>query len=125
MLLEHISADTLRHLGLRLTEPGEPADVIAREPRFPESAFRGAVDHDGVRVADVLQCWLDVANTQHVVRRWQSTYSSASSARVCSSLIDDVAGPRSVCSHRHGAVRLVLLLDGVTAPQDWNDGVES
>lgn len=62
MLLEHVSADILDHLGLRLAEPGEPADVIAREPRFPESAFRGAVDHDGVRVADVLQCWLDVAD---------------------------------------------------------------
>lgn len=62
MLLEHVSADALRHLGLRLAEPGEAADVIAREPRFPESAFRGAADHDGVRVADVLQCWLDIAD---------------------------------------------------------------
>lgn len=62
MLLEHVSADALRHLGLRLAEPGEAADVIVREPRFPESAFRGAADHDGVRVADVLQCWLDIAD---------------------------------------------------------------
>ncbi len=62
MLLEHVSADALRHLGLRLAEPGEAADVIVREPRFPESAFRGAADHEGVQVADVLQCWLDVAD---------------------------------------------------------------
>ena len=60
--LEKVSADALRGLGLRLAEPGEAADVIAREPRFPESVFRGAADHEGVRVADVLQCWLDVAD---------------------------------------------------------------
>src|SRR5262249_39864251 len=58
ILIEQISADALRRLGLRLAEPGEAADVIAREPRFPESVFRGAADHDGVRVSDVLQCWL-------------------------------------------------------------------
>jgi len=57
--VEHLSADALRALGLRLAEPGEAADVIQREPRFPESVFRGAADR---RVADVLQCWLDVAD---------------------------------------------------------------
>jgi hypothetical protein len=59
---ESISTESLRRLGLRLAEPGEPADVIAREPRYAESVFRGASNHDGVRVADVLQCWLDVAD---------------------------------------------------------------
>ncbi len=60
--VERVSAEVLRGLGLRLAEPGEAADVIAREPRFAEAVFRGAVDRDGVRVADVLQCWLDVAD---------------------------------------------------------------
>lgn len=62
VLLERVSSEALRPFGLRLAEPGEAADVIARQPRFPESAFRGAAQRDGVRVADVLQCWLDVAD---------------------------------------------------------------
>jgi hypothetical protein len=30
--------------------------------RWPESLFRGAVRPDGVPVADVIQCWLDVSS---------------------------------------------------------------
>jgi hypothetical protein len=63
LYLERVSIEALRELGLRLAEPGEPADVIIREPRYAESVFRGARVHDGVPVADVLQCWLDVASS--------------------------------------------------------------
>ncbi len=62
LLLERISPALLRDLGVRYGDPGEPADVIIQEPRFPETVFRGAAAHDGVRVADVLQCWLDVTS---------------------------------------------------------------
>lgn len=60
--LEHSSADELQRLGLRLAEPGESADVFVREPRFPESVFRGSLERDGVPVTDVLQCWIDVSD---------------------------------------------------------------
>ena len=35
-------------------------DRLPRLARWPESLFRAAVSVDGVPVADVLQCWLDV-----------------------------------------------------------------
>jgi hypothetical protein len=60
--LEKVSIDVLQRLGLRLAEPGESADVMVREPRFPESVFRGALGRKGIPVTDVLQCWLDVKN---------------------------------------------------------------
>lgn len=62
LYLEHVSSDALRRFGLRQAEPGEAADVMVREPRYPESLFRGAMDRDGVPVSDVIQCWLDVAD---------------------------------------------------------------
>jgi hypothetical protein len=52
----------LRQLGLALAEQGEPADVIIRFARRSGSVFRGAVQVDGVPVADVIQVWLDVQN---------------------------------------------------------------
>jgi hypothetical protein len=60
--IEHPSNEALQRCGLRQAEPGEAADVMVREPRFPEAIFRGAMDRNGVPVADVLQCWLDVAD---------------------------------------------------------------
>lgn len=66
LYVERASDDTLRRLGLRRADPGEAADVLIREPRYPESVFRGARDRSGARVADVLQCWLDV--TDHPAR---------------------------------------------------------
>ena len=62
LYLEHVSSDALRRFGLRQAEPGEAADVMVREPRYPESLFRGAMDRNSVPVSDVLQCWLDVAD---------------------------------------------------------------
>ena len=58
---EHISASSLEQLGLTKAEPGERVDVFVRQPRFPEAVFRGSVLAGGVPVADILQCWLDVA----------------------------------------------------------------
>ncbi|HYV43261.1 MAG TPA: hypothetical protein VFA20_00310 [Myxococcaceae bacterium] len=56
----------LERLGLAPASKGERVDLFVREPMFFESIFRGAVERDGVPVADVLQCWLDVAD--HPVR---------------------------------------------------------
>jgi hypothetical protein len=60
--LENRSPEYLQRIGLRVAEPGESADVLVRQPRFPESVFRGVTIRDGIPVSDVLQCWLDVAD---------------------------------------------------------------
>ncbi len=62
LYVDRASPDGLQPLGLRLADPGEAADVLVRQPRYPEAVFRGARDRDGTPVADVLQCWLDVVN---------------------------------------------------------------
>jgi len=55
----HADADLQR---LRLVPCDEPsADLRIRVPRFPESVFRGSRAIGGVLVADLLQCWLDLA----------------------------------------------------------------
>ncbi len=53
----------LADLGLRECRAGalERADVLLCVPRHPRSVFRAAVVRDGVAVADVVQCWMDVA----------------------------------------------------------------
>lgn len=66
LYLEDASDAVLERLGLAPALPGEAVDVFVREPMFPEAVFRGAVPSDGILVADVLQCWLDVAD--HPVR---------------------------------------------------------
>jgi hypothetical protein len=59
--LESFEDTVLDELGLRPAEQGEPTTVVLREPRWPETVFRGAVMVNGVPVADIVQCWLDVA----------------------------------------------------------------
>ena len=54
----------LDELGLRRCDDHEPPDVMIRETKWPQSVFRAAVNRDGVLVADVLQCWLDVSNVE-------------------------------------------------------------
>jgi Holliday junction resolvase len=49
-------------LGLASAPPMDRVDVILRQPRAPQSVFRGAVERDGVRVSDVIQVWLDVSS---------------------------------------------------------------
>jgi hypothetical protein len=66
LYLERASDPALELLGLAPASRGEAVDVFVREPKFPEAVFRAAVPRDGVLVADVLQCWLDVAD--HPVR---------------------------------------------------------
>lgn len=62
LLLEEVSTESLESLGLVPAGPDERCDVIVRRPRCPEAVFRASVVRDGVPVADILQCWLDVAN---------------------------------------------------------------
>lgn len=40
---------------------GEPAQLIVKQASAPQSLFRGAISEEGVRVADVLQVWLDAS----------------------------------------------------------------
>ncbi len=51
----------LERLGLAVAENGRPDDVVVRVARWPESLFRAVVRAEGVPVADVIQCWLDVS----------------------------------------------------------------
>ena len=51
----------LEQLGLVPAERGQPGDVVVRVARWPEATFRSVVRPEGVPVADVLQCWLDVS----------------------------------------------------------------
>lgn len=43
-------------------ERGDQPDVIVREAPAAESVFRGAVERNGVLIADIVQVWLDVAS---------------------------------------------------------------
>ena len=45
---------------LRPCEPGEPPDLILRQPLAPQSVFRGMVKPSAS--SDVIQVWLDVAS---------------------------------------------------------------
>jgi len=42
--------------------PIDRPDVILRQAPFPQSMFRGAVNHQGSKITDILQVWLDVMN---------------------------------------------------------------
>lgn len=42
--------------------PSERPDVILRQAPFQQSIFRGAINQDGVLVADIIQVWLDVVS---------------------------------------------------------------
>ena len=58
-----VSLGVIEALGLREVsgDAAARADVIAALPKFPRSVLRAAVNRDGIAVADVVQCWLDVA----------------------------------------------------------------
>jgi len=45
--------------GLVPVSPGEPAQIILKQPAAPESLFRAAMRVDNVLVSDALQIWLD------------------------------------------------------------------
>ncbi len=62
LYIERLSEEALQGFGLVPAGPGEAVDVFVRAPRVPESVFRGARRVDGLPAADVLQCWLDVAD---------------------------------------------------------------
>lgn len=63
MYVEGEVSRVLADLGLRECRAGsmEKADVQLCVPRHPRSVFRAAVVRDGIAVADVVQCWMDVA----------------------------------------------------------------
>ena len=47
---------------LAAVSSSEMPEIIVRQAVSPQSVFRGAVQHDGLLVSDVIQVWLDVAN---------------------------------------------------------------
>jgi len=53
--------ELLERLNVAIAPNGQQPDLLLRVARWPESLFRAAVNVDGVPVADVLQCWLDVS----------------------------------------------------------------
>jgi hypothetical protein len=60
--LESLDREVLHRMGLS-PERAEPApDLYVRVPIFRESVFRGAVEREGVPIADILQVWLDVGS---------------------------------------------------------------
>jgi hypothetical protein len=61
LYVRRLDVAQLERFGLALAPGEQPADVVVRIARWPESLFRAAVTKDGVPVADVIQCWLDVS----------------------------------------------------------------
>ncbi len=55
------AADLERH-GLVVVTADQKADVVLREPRYPESLYRGVVSGGRMPATDVIQCWLDTSH---------------------------------------------------------------
>jgi hypothetical protein len=62
LYVERVDDEVLRELGLSLQDVEHRADVYLRVPQYDASVFRGAVERDGLPVADIFQVWLDVSN---------------------------------------------------------------
>lgn len=60
--LENLDREVLQGMGLSPRRADGAPDLFVRVPIFRESVFRGAVEHEGVPVADILQVWLDVGS---------------------------------------------------------------
>jgi hypothetical protein len=60
--LEKLEREVLSRLGLSPEGAEHAPDVFVRIPVSRESVFRGAVEREGVPVADILQVWLDVSS---------------------------------------------------------------
>jgi hypothetical protein len=60
--LESLDREVLHRMGLSPERAEHAPDVYVRVPVFRESVFRGAVEREGVPVADILQVWLDVGS---------------------------------------------------------------
>lgn len=45
-----------------MESPSDGPDLIFKQASFPQSIFRGAVNRNGILVADIFQVWLDVMN---------------------------------------------------------------
>jgi hypothetical protein len=60
--LEKLEREVLSRLGLSPAGAEHAPDVFVRIPVSRESVFRGAVEPEGVPVADILQVWLDVSS---------------------------------------------------------------
>jgi len=60
--IENLDRDVLQRMGLSPERAEHSPDLYVRVPVFRESVFRGAVEREGVPVADILQVWLDVGS---------------------------------------------------------------
>jgi len=61
LYVRSVEPELLERLGVAIAPSGQQPDLLLRVARWPESLFRAAVHVDGVPVADVIQCWLDVS----------------------------------------------------------------
>jgi hypothetical protein len=59
--MENLDREALTRLGLSPEGAEHEPDAYVRVPTFHESVFRASVLREGVRVADILQVWLDVS----------------------------------------------------------------
>lgn len=62
LYVRNVEPELLERLGILIAPNGQHPDLVLRIARWPESIFRAAVNVDGVPVADVIQCWLDVSS---------------------------------------------------------------
>jgi hypothetical protein len=60
--LENLDREVLQRMGLSPERAEAAPDLYVRVPVFRESVFRGAIEREGVPVADILQVWLDVGS---------------------------------------------------------------
>jgi hypothetical protein len=60
--LENLDKAVLSRMGLSPEGAERAPDVYVRIPSSRESIFRGAVERDGVPIADIVQVWLDVGS---------------------------------------------------------------
>ena len=56
-----LDEEALERLGLARVEDADTADVLLRQPAYPESTFRGSSVREDGPVTDLIQCWLDAS----------------------------------------------------------------
>jgi hypothetical protein len=62
LYVRRLDPSLLERLGIALAPEGQAPNLFLRVARWPESIFRAAVRVEGVPVADIIQCWLDVSS---------------------------------------------------------------
>ncbi len=61
LIVSSLDSESLQARGIVLEEKAGKGSLLLRVPTYPESVRRGSVFSSGIRVTDVLQCWLDAS----------------------------------------------------------------